>query len=331
MVIWFSMTKPTVAVVDRPAVGARRARARRPGGAAPPGVRRPRQGPHHAAAPPHPHRRHPRRRRGRRAPPPALTTGTRSSPGSARSNPRPTGSPGSGPGYHLTCGMTILAEIVHRLDGRRFETYVRDEVFTPLGMDDCWVGMPSDVVDGLRRSDRHHAQHRHRRGHPARHLRRAGVPRRAACPAVAGAVRCGSSAVSTKRCWRAASSTAAACSDRRRSRRSPRATASGSTTRRSTRSATGASASRSTPTRWAGTRRRARSGTAARCRRSPSPIPSTGSWPSCRPTACAATTTTTSASMPSPPRSTKTSAWSRPARPGRDKPFPSVELTAATD
>ncbi|HEY3674268.1 MAG TPA: serine hydrolase domain-containing protein [Acidimicrobiia bacterium] len=56
--------------------------------------------------------------------------------------------PGQRAGYHLSCGMTILAEIVHRLDGRRFETYVREEVFAPLGMADCWVGMPADVVDG---------------------------------------------------------------------------------------------------------------------------------------------------------------------------------------
>jgi CubicO group peptidase (beta-lactamase class C family) len=56
--------------------------------------------------------------------------------------------PGRRAGYHLSCGMTILAEIVHRVDGRRFETYVRDEVFTPLGMDDCWVGMSADVADG---------------------------------------------------------------------------------------------------------------------------------------------------------------------------------------
>ena len=54
--------------------------------------------------------------------------------------------PGARAGYHLSCGMTILAEIVRRLDGRRFETYVRDEVFLPLGMDDCWVGMPADAA-----------------------------------------------------------------------------------------------------------------------------------------------------------------------------------------
>jgi CubicO group peptidase (beta-lactamase class C family) len=56
--------------------------------------------------------------------------------------------PGARAGYHLTSGMTILAEIVRRLDGRRFETYVRDEVFEPLGMVDCWVGMPADVAAG---------------------------------------------------------------------------------------------------------------------------------------------------------------------------------------
>jgi CubicO group peptidase (beta-lactamase class C family) len=54
--------------------------------------------------------------------------------------------PGARAGYHLSCGMTLLAEIVHRRDGRRFEQYVREEVFEPLGMADCWVGMDSDRV-----------------------------------------------------------------------------------------------------------------------------------------------------------------------------------------
>ncbi len=51
--------------------------------------------------------------------------------------------PGRRAGYHLGCGMTMLAEVVRRVDGRRFEQYVRDEVFAPLGMGDCWVGMPA--------------------------------------------------------------------------------------------------------------------------------------------------------------------------------------------
>jgi len=54
--------------------------------------------------------------------------------------------PGQRAGYHLTCGMTLLAEIVRRRDGRRFERYVRDEVFGPLGMTDCWIGMPAAEV-----------------------------------------------------------------------------------------------------------------------------------------------------------------------------------------
>lgn len=39
-------------------------------------------------------------------------------------------------------GMFVLAETVCRLDGRPFPRYVREMVFEPLGMDDCWLGMP---------------------------------------------------------------------------------------------------------------------------------------------------------------------------------------------
>jgi CubicO group peptidase (beta-lactamase class C family) len=56
-------------------------------------------------------------------------------------------SPGNDAGYHLTCGMTMLAEVLRRVDGRFYSQYVRDEVFEPLGMDDCWVGMPREKVD----------------------------------------------------------------------------------------------------------------------------------------------------------------------------------------
>lgn len=51
--------------------------------------------------------------------------------------------PGQRAGYHLAAGMNMLAEIVRRRDGRPFEIYVRDEIFVPLGMVDCWVGMPN--------------------------------------------------------------------------------------------------------------------------------------------------------------------------------------------
>ena len=56
--------------------------------------------------------------------------------------------PGEKAGYHQTSSWFVLGELVRRLDGRRFETYVRDEVFLPLGMDDCWIGMPAEAWRG---------------------------------------------------------------------------------------------------------------------------------------------------------------------------------------
>ena len=53
--------------------------------------------------------------------------------------------PGQKAGYHPFSGMFLLAELVQRLDGRPFPQYVREEIFLPLGMDDCWVGMPSET------------------------------------------------------------------------------------------------------------------------------------------------------------------------------------------
>jgi CubicO group peptidase (beta-lactamase class C family) len=60
--------------------------------------------------------------------------------------PEPGWVPGERAGYHLTCGMTMLGEVVRRVDGRPFSRFVREEVFEPLGMADCWVGMPADRV-----------------------------------------------------------------------------------------------------------------------------------------------------------------------------------------
>jgi CubicO group peptidase (beta-lactamase class C family) len=42
--------------------------------------------------------------------------------------------------------MTMLAEVLRRVDGRFYSRYVREEIFEPLGMDDCWVGMPREKV-----------------------------------------------------------------------------------------------------------------------------------------------------------------------------------------
>lgn len=57
--------------------------------------------------------------------------------------------PGKRAGYHLTSGMTMLGEIVRKIDGRFFDAYVREEIFLPLGMDDCYVGMPKKAYESM--------------------------------------------------------------------------------------------------------------------------------------------------------------------------------------
>jgi CubicO group peptidase (beta-lactamase class C family) len=60
----------------------------------------------------------------------------------AAMRPEPRWVPGRKAGYHLASSWFMLGEVVRRLDGRPFSTYVRDEIFAPLGMLDSWVGMP---------------------------------------------------------------------------------------------------------------------------------------------------------------------------------------------
>ena len=52
--------------------------------------------------------------------------------------------PGRRAGYHVAATWFVLGEVVRRVDGRPFERYVRDEVFGPLGMGDCWCGLPPE-------------------------------------------------------------------------------------------------------------------------------------------------------------------------------------------
>ncbi len=52
--------------------------------------------------------------------------------------------PGMRAGYHPTSGMAILGAIVETVDGRSYDRYVREAIFEPLGMHDCWVGMPPE-------------------------------------------------------------------------------------------------------------------------------------------------------------------------------------------
>lgn len=59
--------------------------------------------------------------------------------------PEPRWIPGHKAGYHMQASWFVLGEILRRLDGRPFERYVREEIFEPLAMDDCWIGMPPEV------------------------------------------------------------------------------------------------------------------------------------------------------------------------------------------
>jgi CubicO group peptidase (beta-lactamase class C family) len=56
--------------------------------------------------------------------------------------PEPRWVPGEKAGYHAVSSWFILGELVQRLGGRPFADYVRQEIFEPLGMESCWIGMP---------------------------------------------------------------------------------------------------------------------------------------------------------------------------------------------
>ena len=55
--------------------------------------------------------------------------------------------PGRKAGYHVASSWFVLGEVVRRVSGKPFEQYVRDEIFGPLLMPDCWVGMPPATYD----------------------------------------------------------------------------------------------------------------------------------------------------------------------------------------
>lgn len=56
--------------------------------------------------------------------------------------------PGEKAGYHLGSSWFVLGEAAQRLSGRPFPDFVRQEVFEPLGMEDCFIGMPGDRYEG---------------------------------------------------------------------------------------------------------------------------------------------------------------------------------------
>ncbi|MGC3966905.1 MAG: serine hydrolase domain-containing protein [Pirellulales bacterium] len=53
--------------------------------------------------------------------------------------------PGERAGYHPYTSWYVLGEIVRRVSGLSYSEYVRERIFLPLGMTDCWIGMPENV------------------------------------------------------------------------------------------------------------------------------------------------------------------------------------------
>ncbi|WP_432797269.1 serine hydrolase domain-containing protein [Poriferisphaera sp. WC338] len=67
-----------------------------------------------------------------------------------KSRPEPRWKFGKTAGYHLHTGWYILAAVVQKLSGQDYSHYVREHLFKPLGMDHCYVGMPSETYDTLK-------------------------------------------------------------------------------------------------------------------------------------------------------------------------------------
>jgi CubicO group peptidase (beta-lactamase class C family) len=68
--------------------------------------------------------------------------------------PEPRWVPGQKAGYHQASSWFILGEVIQRLGGLPFSTYVRREICEPLEMSDSWIGMPPERYREYRESDR---------------------------------------------------------------------------------------------------------------------------------------------------------------------------------
>ena len=53
--------------------------------------------------------------------------------------------------YSMVTGYEIAAMVLRHVDGRPLTRYVRDEIFVPLGMDDCWIGVAPEAADDVGR------------------------------------------------------------------------------------------------------------------------------------------------------------------------------------
>ena len=57
--------------------------------------------------------------------------------------------PGTAAGYHGLSGWCILGEVVRQVDGRPIDAYLDEEIFKPLGMMDCSLGLTEARVARL--------------------------------------------------------------------------------------------------------------------------------------------------------------------------------------
>jgi CubicO group peptidase (beta-lactamase class C family) len=57
--------------------------------------------------------------------------------------------PGTKTGYHTLTYGWILGEVVRRVDGRDLGGFFREEAALPLGVDDVWIGTPSEHHDKI--------------------------------------------------------------------------------------------------------------------------------------------------------------------------------------
>lgn len=55
--------------------------------------------------------------------------------------------PGKKAGYHALTSWFVLGEIIHRIDGRMPDTFVRDEIFEPLNMHESWMSLTPEQVE----------------------------------------------------------------------------------------------------------------------------------------------------------------------------------------
>lgn len=63
--------------------------------------------------------------------------------------PEPHWVPGEQAGYHVDSAWYMLGELIRVISGSHYMEFVREEIFLPLGMDSCWIGMPEADFDAL--------------------------------------------------------------------------------------------------------------------------------------------------------------------------------------